>query len=67
MINPTVNLNLYKLVGQVQETGDDSAGGWFRRLRPHAIERPEAVRGGWAGMIEAGDVASVIGAPDPAA
>jgi hypothetical protein len=65
MINPTVNLNLYQLASPEQEGGADGAGGWFRRLRPQAAERPGVIRGGWAGMIEAGDVASVIGMPVP--
>jgi hypothetical protein len=65
MINPTVNLNLYQLGVREQETGADGAGGWFRRRRPQAAERSAGSRGGWAGMIEASDVASVIGAPVP--
>ena len=65
MIIPTVNLNLYQLGVQEQEADGDGAGGWFRRRRPQAAERSAGVRGGWAGMIEASDVASVIGAPVP--
>lgn len=65
MIIPTVNLNLYQLGVQEQEADGDDAGGWFRRRRPQAAERSAGVRGGWAGMIEASDVASVIGAPVP--
>jgi hypothetical protein len=65
LINPIVNLNLYQLASQEEEAGTGSAGSWFRRLRPQTAERPGSIRNGWAGMIEASDVASVIGAPVP--
>ena len=64
-INPTVHLNLHRIEAQEREGDADSPGGWFRRRRPSAAERPSGTRGGWAGMVDASDVASVIGAPVP--
>lgn len=65
LIVPTVHLNLHQLQFGEQDTAGGGAGGWFRRRLAAAVEPDAGFRPGFAGMVAADQVASVIGAPIP--
>src|ERR1044071_3762009 len=64
MIIPTVHLNLHRLTA---DPDDDPAaaepGGWLRRRKTPLPPRSHQHRPGFSGMVQAQDVAAVIGAP----
>jgi hypothetical protein len=65
IIIPTVHLNLYRLAPEKQEFAEEEAAGLFRRRRVGAVRRSSQVGTTFSGMVEAGEVAAVIGSPVP--
>jgi hypothetical protein len=65
IIVPTVHLNLHQLQFGEQDTAEGGAGGWFRRRLVAVMEPNAGIRPRFAGMVEADQVASVIGTAVP--
>jgi hypothetical protein len=65
LIVPTVHLNLHRLQTERPDSAAEEAGGWLRRRRARLPAQPDRVSGEFAGMVEAEEVAAVIGTPVP--
>jgi hypothetical protein len=65
LITPTVHLNLHRLETELAESASAEPGSWFRRRKAHSPQQSGRVRARFSGMVEAKDVAAVIGAPVP--
>ena len=65
LIIPTVHLNLHQLQREPTENAAGEGGGRLRRRKARMLEQPGHVQASFAGLVEAEEVAAVIGTPVP--